>query len=81
MYRKNNQYSLVIFFSSKSGETNAVVGEVEGGVVLAHENVAQYPQRPHRWWHVQTEKSGYAQLLTCLAHLLCDLFAYNKLKI
>src|SRR5690554_3486091 len=48
---------MVVVGESKS---NALVGVVEDGVILAHEHIAQDPQRPSRAWDVKTHEAQQA---------------------
>eukprot|EP00916_Digyalum_oweni_P022447 GHVL01037209.1.p2 GENE.GHVL01037209.1~~GHVL01037209.1.p2 ORF type:complete len:328 (-),score=26.81 GHVL01037209.1:337-1320(-) len=63
-------------------KTNAVVALVKLGVIWADENISQNPQRSHRGWDIETDKSTEADGLTefrdgkhVLSTSQCKLFA------
>ena len=44
----------------ESGKSDAVVVEIESGVIFAHENISQNPERPGRWRNVHSHEPGDA---------------------
>ena len=51
------------------GETDAVIAEIERGVMLAHENIPQNPERTAWRWNIESNKTRQTHGLACFGFL------------